>query len=137
MANFEHADLFEKLIDKTKKNEAIWQKTNRDSEFILKIHSGKITIDKWVADEDDEVVIDFAIYNPSGEKIEYDQFRFSSEPQEFNFLNRLYTAITKKYHKVEETIANIKKEIGSSAILGTPPTMPTSMPPQAEDDLPF
>lgn len=101
------SSLIEAIVEKTESKEAIWGKTSRPDEFKLFLENGAVTTDWWT--ENGNEVIDFAIYNSFGDRI--DNFIAYKGEFDFNLLNKLHSAAKREFYKVDETIENLFKEI--------------------------
>jgi len=113
-------DLINRLIQKTEKNQAVWNKTSRSNEFKIELSNGKITTDVWF-NEEESWSGDFRLYNDNGDEIYSVCVQNDSESEDFNLLSKLNTVIKNKYYKVEETIEGVLEEVSGDDIIGIPP----------------
>jgi len=121
--------LVEKLKEKTTKREAIWSKTSRDEEFKLDLGKGAITVDRWLNEETNEQLVDIAVINDRGDKI--DSIYFShTDKEDYKYLIELHTMAKRAYYKVDETFKSIFKELDSDKTIGSEKKVES-------DDLPF
>ena len=119
--------LVDKLKDKTTKKEAIWSKTSRDDEFKLDLGKGAITLDRWLNEETNEQMVDIAVINDRGDRVDTIVFP-SYEKEEYKYLVELHSLAKRAYYKVDETFKTIFKELDSDKTIGTE---------RKSDDLPF
>lgn len=109
--------LIEKLKDKTVKREAVWSKTSRDDEFKLDLGKGAITVDRWEHPETTEQLVDIAVINERGDRV--DSIYFSAaEKEEYKYLVELHSLAKRAYFKVDETFKTIFKELDSDKTIG-------------------
>jgi len=110
--------LIDKLIHKTKIDQAIWQKTSRDTEFKLFFENGgAITTDKYHNSYNSKNEIDFTILNDRGESI--NRFSYNElEEKDFKTIETLYQIIYDKYYKVNSTLDSILTELEGDEIIG-------------------
>lgn len=121
--------LVEKLKEKTVKQEAIWSKTSRDEEFKLDLEKGAITVDRWLNEETGEQLVDIAVINDRGDRI--DSIYFSqADKDDYKYLIELHTMAKRAYYKVDETFKSIFKELDSDKTIGKEKKVDN-------DDLPF
>ncbi len=120
--------LIEKLKAKTIKKEALWTMTSRDNEFKLDLGKGAITIDNWPHDQSGIPLVDLAIFNDVGDKIDYIVYD-ESEKEHYEMLLDLHSLAKGSYYKVDETFQNIFKELDSNKTIG--------IERKRQDDLPF
>ena len=119
--------LVDKLVEKTSRKEAVWSKTSRDDEFKLDLGKGAITLDRWQNEETNEQLVDLAVLNENGDKIDYIYFSYS-EKEDFKYLTDLHSLAKRAYYKVDETFKLIFKELDSDKTIGTK---------NEQDNLPF
>lgn len=117
MNDAKYIELIQKLIHRTINKQAIWNSTSRETEFILNLHSGSITIDSWVNDSFDNC-IDFYIRNDKGIVIFSKLFNLSENPEEFHFLFNLHNVARESYFKIDDTVNGILKELDSDKTIG-------------------
>jgi hypothetical protein len=102
-----------KLIDmltiKTNNRVLTWEKTARSTEYQTELKRGRVTSDLWYIPEGEEWRADIAVYNDSGEKVEYIQA--SQKDTDYQTLYTLWNIINNSYLKVDETINGIMKEL--------------------------
>jgi hypothetical protein len=120
--------LVDKLKAKTTKKEAIWSKTSRNDEFKLDLGKGAITVDSWQSEDTAEQLVDIAVINERGDRVDSIYFS-SSEKEDYKYLIELHTLAKRAYYKVDETFKTIFKELDSEKTIGTER--------KTEDDLPF
>lgn len=121
--------LVDKLKAKTTKKEAIWTKTSRSNEFKLDLGKGAITVDSWEADDDYKQLVDIAVINEDGDRVDSIQFS-SMEKEDYKYLIELHAMAKRAYYKVDETFKTIFKELDSDKTIGTERK-------PSPDDLPF
>lgn len=119
--------LVDKLKEKTTKKEAIWSKTSREEEFKLDLGKGAITIDRWVDEETGEQLVDIAVINDRGDRVDSIYFN-SLEKEDYKYIVDLHVLAKRAYYKVDETFKSIFKELDSDKTIGTE---------KKQDDLPF
>lgn len=110
-------DLITSLILKTEKNQAIWNKTSRAKEFQLDFSKGRITIDLWT-DEDQNELADFRMYNSNGDEIFTVVADYRSDNEDYKLIQKLNKTVSDKYYKVQETIESFIKEMSSENTIG-------------------
>lgn len=108
--------LIDKLKEKTTAKQAIWTKTSRDNEYKLDIGKGAITLDYWQDMEDATWLVDIAIMNDRGDRV--DSF-VTSEGEDFKTLKELHLIARRSYYKVDETFQNIFKELDKEGKIGS------------------
>lgn len=110
--------LIDVLIQKTEKNEAIWSKTSREDEYKIDLGKGAITVDSWVDNESGQNLVDIAVFNENGDRI--DALYFSTHDDvEYRYVLALHTLARRAYYKIDETFNNIFKEISKEGTIGT------------------
>lgn len=119
--------LIDKLKEKTTRKEAIWSKTSRNDEFKLDLGKGAITVDRWLNEDTGEQLVDIAVINDRGDRIDSIYFN-STEKEDYKYLIELHSLAKRAYYKVDETFKSIFKELDSDKTIGTE---------KKPDDLPF
>ncbi len=115
--------LIDKLIDKTQRNQAIWDKTSRENEYKLELGKGSITVDNW--EHEFEMHVDINLRNDRGDIV--DSISRTKGTVDYDSIMQLHTVAKKSFYKVDETIDSIFKELDSDKIIGK----------RGSDDLPF
>jgi len=123
-----YTELLDKLLEKTKNKEVIWQKTSREDEYKLQLEIGALTIDRWKNDKNSREFVDVNFYNDRGDNIDRLYASEFDDPMNYAYLINLHTEIKRAYYKVDETLKGLLDEINSSGKIG-------KLPP--ESDLPF
>jgi len=123
----EYKTFITKLKDKTKSKMAIWNKTSREDEFILKMAEGSVTVDNWENDNDGANCTDLRIWNNKGEVI--DNLTYVSGSPDYRELKDLHEIVKRSYFKIEDTLESFIKELDSKRVTGKEEP--------EEDDLPF
>lgn len=118
-------EMIKLLIDKTEKDQAIWKKTARNSEYILKFASGSLTTDMWTDRNTEQECVDFIIYNNKGQQIENYYYPVNSTGPGA-FLYKLYNTIVRRELRADETISEIMEELANDSTVGT-----------SDDEIPF
>jgi len=119
--------LVDKLKEKTTKKEAIWSKTSRDNEFKLDLGKGAITVDMWQNEDTSEQMVDIAVINERGDRVDSIYFSYD-EKEDYKCLVDLHALAKRAYYKVDETFKTIFKELDNGKTIGTE---------RNADDLPF
>jgi|WetSurMetagenome_2_1015567.scaffolds.fasta_scaffold393632_1 hypothetical protein len=128
MIPINYTELLDKLLEKTKNKEVIWQKTSREDEYKLQLDIGALTIDRWKNDKNSRESVDVNFYNDRGDNIDRLYANEFDDPMNYAYLINLHTEIKRAYYKVDETLKGLLDEIKSSGKIG-------KLPP--ESDLPF
>lgn len=110
--------LIEKLLNKTRKREVIWQKTTREDEYKLDLDSGALTIDKWSPDNKFNMSIDVAIYNDRGDRIDRIEVHAEDNPDDYKILDEFHSEVRRTYYKVDETFKGIFEELDKEGEIG-------------------
>lgn len=122
-------ELIKGLLSKTKKRMVIWKNTNRDSEYLVNLKSGSVTVDYFKSTYEDQWFHDFNIYNTDGNRIETLQLLEDDETILGVLLSSLYREAKRQFLKVEETLDGMLAELSKDEIVGN------IFDP--DDDLPF
>jgi hypothetical protein len=109
------AAIIEKLRTRTHARQAVWANTSRESEYQLKLPSGRITVDHWIT-SDGQDVADFRIYNSEGAQIALEVGRAGTE--DFKRIVSLHDTITMRKLNIEETLSGIEKELDAKGDIG-------------------
>jgi len=109
-------DLIDRLIEKTEKGQAVWNKTYRDTEYALRFKRGKITIDRWTGE--DYELVDLILCNERGEKINSLNFCTISGNMEYSKLIELYELVQRGYLMTDETVNSFFKELDEDGVIG-------------------
>lgn len=109
-------ELISKLREKTRKDEAVWEKTSREDEFMLKLDSGAIAVDKW--SDNTENNVDFSIYNENGDLIDRVLADDLNNLEEYNLINNFHSDIRRAYYKADQTIDGIFNELNKEGKIG-------------------
>ncbi len=125
MIEKKYRDLIDKLIQKSLMKKVSWNKSSRETEYYVHFKKGSFTVDNWV--NDSSVYVDFTLRNANGIEIVSQTFEKESNPEEFNYLFKLYKAAEESYIKVDETISSIINELDEEDTVGK----------DEEDVLPF
>ena len=120
--------LIEKLKAKTLKKEALWTMTSRDNEFKLDFGKGAVTTDNWQSDQSGMELVDLAIFNDTGDKIDYISYD-ETEIEQYQMLLDLHTLAKSSYYRADETFLHIFKELDTNKTIGVER--------KRQDDLPF
>jgi len=112
------ARILKTLTTRTLAKEAIWINTARDTEYQLRLPSGRITVDHWFqpGQQGPEEFADFRIYNSDGLEIASE----SGEPgsEDFKQIVSLHDAIVTRKLNVNETLAGLEKDILAQGTIG-------------------
>jgi len=128
MIDPKYKKIIDRLIEKSKTKNAIWNKTSRENEFKINLKSSTLTIDQWHDERDGKNFIDLIIRNQRGDTIGRIVFDKDTESEEYNYLSVLHNHARESYYKVDETIDNIFDELSSDGKVGEE---------DESDDLPF
>lgn len=111
-------ELVKKLVEKTKRKEAVWDITSRDNEFILNFDKGDyITTDNWIS-ENGYHSVDLNIRNEKGTSVYSITYNQLEDSENYGFLNNLHKVAKDSYFNVEDTLDDIFKDINSNKIIG-------------------
>lgn len=110
--------ILEQVIAKSKDRETVWNKTNRESEYKLKLSAGFITVDNWFVDSSN--YYDVNIFNKDGDKI------FSIDVGEhhkdanilYEKLKELHTLAVSIFYKADETLNSMFEELKKKGKVG-------------------
>ena len=107
-----------KLIMKTQEGKAIWERSERETEYLLKFSKGTVVLDHYKNAFDK--VIDLAILNSDGNQVDYFEISKKENERDYNDLKKLYEIIYSKDFKIDETIESILRELDSDGVIGGP-----------------
>jgi hypothetical protein len=113
------AQIIKGLINKTKKDQAVWKRTSRRDEFMLRFSHGTATIDLWIETVGTNItnVSDFRLYDNDGYAIYSITCSKLELPNEYLLLKELHSAAKESFYKEDETINSILQEINSNKTL--------------------
>ena len=127
MTNDSLKNIAEKLIQKTKEKQVIWEATSGNG-FKVRLSTSSIIIDYYM-DTDDCVLYVLTIFNQNG--IEIDKCSVVEKNINPDVLQELYECARKSHFKIEETYQSILTELNTVSVLGKAATKVDM------DDLPF
>jgi len=119
----EYKTFVSKLLEKTINKMAIWNKTSRENEFILKLADGSVSVDSWLDDDNEDLFVDLRIWNNKGEVI--DILTHGLKSPDYPELKNLHDVVKRSYLKIDDTLKSFIKELDSNKVAGE------------EDELPF
>lgn len=125
------------LIEKTKTKKARWYET-KDGQYALALNKGTVIISKYDNYEVGPGVI-FSILNSKGYQIARIDILENDEEftaDDYLTLISLYDEARKVYHKIDETLDGISREINSIGEIGKVEN-PNNQGQDESDDLPF
>ena len=131
MKHTEAEKIIEKLINKTKNNQTIWQAGTSATEFVLDFGKGSVTIDVWKTNSDRDIG-EFVLYNSDGAIISKDKVYKDEYPNVYEQIQKLHSLIHVKHYKLDETIASLFSQLDSDEKMGKEPPKPIP-----DDDIPF
>ena len=103
--------LIHKLAKLTNENKMDWYVTNRDTEYAYSFSHGRVTIDRWLGQDDGSAFVEFVIYNNNGDQVERLMLCDDDNDEDFTLLNNFYNIVYKKYIKSEETLDGILSDL--------------------------
>lgn len=115
--------LIEYLKSKTIKRLAKWTTTSSETEFVLILNSGRVTIGYYLGYDDSgdrDYIVEIKIYNESGNEIMNFSANQDNFPVEYRSLMDLYNAARSSYYKTEETIESMMEELQKKGEVGHP-----------------
>lgn len=124
-----------KLINKTKSNDTIWNKSSASNGYKIDLNSAVISVSAW-EDYNQNKSFSLSILNDRGQAIE--SITCEERDSDFELLENLYNTVNRSYLKVDETLKNLIDEIDSKPTIGVEEKPKSNNSIQnAIDDLPF
>ncbi|HDZ06399.1 hypothetical protein LCGC14_0520900 [marine sediment metagenome] len=111
-------DLIAKLKEKTKNNNAKWQTSSGENEFQIKLDAGKIVIDSFHNEYDNEWYVSFGIYNKEGNEVIRNTVEQSDISGDYELLLDFHETVQNSYLKTDETINKMIFEINGKDEVG-------------------
>jgi subtilase family serine protease len=111
-------DLIAKLKEKTKNNNAKWQTSSGENEFQIKLDAGKIVIDSFHNEHDNEWYVSFGIYNKEGNEVIRNTVEQSDISGDYELLLDFHETVQNSYLKTDETINKMIFEINGKDEVG-------------------
>ena len=124
--------IISKLIEKTSDGKALWQRGERESEYVLRFRTGTVSIDHYKNAFDK--VIDFTVCNVDGQQVDYFEISKKENERDYNDLKKLYDVVYAKDFKIDETIEGILNELDSDGIVGLERSSAKKADAPAEED---
>lgn len=119
MINDKLRKLIEVLTYKTKKREAIWNKTSADKQFKLLLSDGiAVTVTLIAAGFNYNEFYNISIYNKSGEVIQSYHTDENTSTTDFELVKMFYEAARDEYFQVDKTIDALLKSVNSQGVIG-------------------
>lgn len=122
-----YLEMIRRLTIKTSDNQTVWNKLSRENEFSISFRSGALVIDKYFDSSGNECFC-FSIYNDRGDSIYGSGTIEELDLGEHRIIKELHEIVSRRYHKVDETIQGFSMELENDGIVGKQPEPDPSPP---------
>ena len=118
------------LITKTKARKAKWATTAASEQFVLRMSSGSVLLDRYEGG-----ALRLILMNKDGAHVVSLQAK-KNDP-DYRELGLLWSEVVESFYRIEETVSNMLKELRESDEVGGGETPAQKGDDDQEDDLPF
>lgn len=109
--------VIDSLVQGTENKKLNWQGTARETEFIINLKQGSITVDSWANyDPENDVnyeMADISFLNTNGERVETVSFSRHEENEEYRKIYNLHNIARRNSLRIDETIDSMLEEISN------------------------